>query len=142
MAELIGPNGIIYSIDQDIGALRQQERRMKTRFPSQIVHFTHQDFSKPLNLPPLDGVVMANALHFIRDKNSVLQLILNYLRPGSRLILVEYNVDRGNLWVPHPLSFPAWLKLAERNGFTETRLLASRPSHFLKEIYSALSIAP
>ena len=82
---------------------------------------------------------MANALHFQRHKDGVLQLIHNYLKPGGRLILVEYNVDRGNFWVPYPLSYPTWEKLAAQNGFVGTRLLHTRPSSFLREIYSAVS---
>jgi hypothetical protein len=92
-------------------------------------------------MPPLDGLVMANALHFIPDKRkeSVVRLIKSYLKPGGRWLLVEYNVDRGNLWVPHPLSFTTWQKLAEQSGFDHTRLLATRPSSFLHEFYSAES---
>ena len=85
---------------------------------------------------------MANALHFVAEKDAVLRLVRGYLRPGGRLLLVEYNTDRGNPWVPHPLSYPTWEALARRNGFAETRLVATRPSRFLGEIYSALSIAP
>ena len=84
---------------------------------------------------------MANALHFQKhaDKDTVLQKILAHLRPGGRLILVEYNVDSGNMWVPYPLSYPTWETIAARNGFVSTRLLATVPSRFLGEIYSALS---
>ena len=56
-----------------------------------------------------------------------------------RLIIVEYNVDRENYWVPHPISYPKLKKLVEESGFGETRLLATRSSSFLKEFYSALS---
>jgi hypothetical protein len=56
--------------------------------------------------------------------------------------VVEYNVDQGNPWVPHPFSFGTWRKIAERNGFIDTRLLATRPSRFLKEIFSAVSFKP
>ena len=90
-------------------------------------------------MPPLDGVVMANALHFQREKDRVVQLIHGYLRPSGRLILVEYNVDHGNPWVPYPLSYGTWETLTRRNGFANTRLLATRPSRFLGEIYSAVS---
>jgi hypothetical protein len=83
---------------------------------------------------------MANALHFRRRKDGVLHLIHTYLRPGGRLLLVEYNVDRGNFWVPYPLSYPCWEKLAEQNGFSNTRLLRTTPSSFLHEFYSAVTI--
>ena len=81
---------------------------------------------------------MANALHFVRKKDPVLQLVRSYLRPGGRLILVEYNADRGNSWVPYPLSYTTWEALARQNGFTSTQLLEKRPSRFLGEIYSAV----
>jgi SAM-dependent methyltransferase len=142
LAELIGPNGQIYSIDKKRGALRQQEQALRRRFPDCPVTYITADYTRRLDLPLLDGVVMANALHFQRRKAGVVQLIYDYLRPGGRLILVEYNVDRGNHWVPHPLSYPTWEKVARRHGFVQTQLLAARPSRFLREIYAAVSHKP
>jgi SAM-dependent methyltransferase len=139
LADLLGPGGRIISIDRDPGALRQQEARMRVRFPAVTVEYRTADFTRPLDLPPLDGVVMANALHFQRDQLPVVQRIRGYLRPGGRLLLVEYDTDRGNLWVPYPLSYPRWEALAREAGFAEVRLLATRPSRFLGRIYSALS---
>jgi ubiquinone/menaquinone biosynthesis C-methylase UbiE len=139
LADLIGPEGEIYSVDKDRGALRTQERVLRARFPAVIVHHLAADFSRRLEVPALDGVVMANSLHFQRDKEPVLRLVGGYLRPGGRLILVEYDTDRGNMWVPYPLSYPTWEALARHSGFADTRLLVTRPSRFLGQIYSALS---
>lgn len=139
LADLLGPGGQIIAIDKKQGLLQRQRREMEKRFPGVRLKTLQADYTKPLELPPLHGVLMANALHFQRQKDGVLQLIYGYLRLGGRLILVEYNVDRGNLWVPHPLSYPTWEKLAERNGYVDTRLLRTRPSSFLREFYSALS---
>src|SRR5919202_116321 len=105
-----------------------RERAIRARFPHTAVTYLAADFTRPLDLPPLDGVVMANSLHYQRDKDPVLQLIRGYLKPGGRLVLVEYNADRGNPWVPHPISYGTWEKLAARNGFVDTRLLATVPS--------------
>ena len=82
---------------------------------------------------------MANALHFVREKAPVVEQWRGYLRENGRLLLVEYNTDRGNRWVPYPLSFPSWAALAERCGFARTEKLAARPSRFLGEIYAAAS---
>ena len=139
LADLIGPTGEIYSVDKDGGALREQERLFRVRFPGQTVHYLTADFTQPLSLPPLDGVVMANALHFHRDKPNLVRQIRRYLKPGGRMVLVEYNVDSGNWAVPHPLSYARWEALARECGFTHTRLLMTRPSRFLKEFYSAVS---
>jgi ubiquinone/menaquinone biosynthesis C-methylase UbiE len=140
LAELAGVEAEIYSIDQDKGALQEQEHAFKTRFPQAHVHYQQADFTKRLLLPPLDGIVMANSLHFHRQKDGILKLLLDYLKPGGRLLLVEYNVDQGNMWVPYPLTFDTWKTLAKKNGFTHTQFLAARPSRFLHEIYSAVSL--
>ena len=140
LAELLGPGAEIYSVDKKKNGLRRQEKEVRERYPGSKLRTMTADYTRPLDLPTLDGVVMANALHFQRHKDGVLQLIHDYLRPGGRLILVEYNVDRGNFWVPHPLSYPSWEKLAERNSFVGTRLLKTRPSSFLREIYAAVSV--
>jgi SAM-dependent methyltransferase len=142
LADLLGPESEIYSIDLDRRALRRQQDDLARRFPGTTVHPLVADFTEPLTLPPLDGIVMANSLHYQREKDAVLRHVLGYLKPGGRLILIEYNADRGNHWVPYPLSYPTWEILAGRVGFTGTHLLATRPSRFLGEIYSALSLRP
>lgn len=139
LADLLGSTGMIYSVDRDKGALKQQQQSMRASFPGAKVEYIQADFTRPLQLPALDGIVLANSLHFVRDKDTCLDLLHSSLRPGGRLLLVEYNVDHGNMWVPYPLSYPTWEKLAARHGFVQTRLLARRPSRFLGEIYSAQS---
>ena len=142
LAELLGPSGHIISVDKDPAALREQQSRMRSNHPDTSVEYITTDFTSSLSLPALDGIVMANSLHFIRpaDKDAVLQRIKGYLKPRGRLILVEYNVDHGNTWVPYPLSYTSWEQLASRNGFVDTRLLDTVPSRFLSQIYAALSV--
>jgi ubiquinone/menaquinone biosynthesis C-methylase UbiE len=139
LADLLGPTGSIHTVDRDARALAVQARALRDAFPRVTVAQLVADFTQPLELPPLDGVVMANSLHFERDKLAVLHLVLGYLRPAGRLVLVEYDTDRGNPWVPFPLSFRTWTALAAEAGFRDTRRLASVPSRFLGSIYSAVS---
>ena len=142
LAELLGPTGRIYSVDKDSNVLRQQEQAMRQFSPTMNVTYISADFTRPLNLPQLDGIVMANSLHFIRKKDDVLHRVASYLRPGGRLLLVEYNVDSGNMWVPYPFSYETWKELANKNGFVEIRLLERRASQFLNGMYSAVSLRP
>ena len=140
LADLLGDDGSIWSVDRDESALRTQLGRLRGAFPNVSVTPIVADFATPLDLPALDGIVMANSLHFERDKLAVLRLVRGYLRPGGRLVLVEYDADRGNPWVPYPLSLRAWQALAAEAGFRDTRKLASVPSRFLGWIYSAVSL--
>jgi ubiquinone/menaquinone biosynthesis C-methylase UbiE len=142
LAELLGHDSRIHSIDRDVHALERQRRAMAERFPESQVSYVRADFSRSLELPPLDGVVMANSLHFMRRKEPVLELIRGYLKPGGRIVLVEYDSDRGNPWVPHPLSYSSWERLSTAAGFEQTRLLKRVPSGVLSAIYSASSRRP
>lgn len=139
LAELIGPEGTIFVIDKDARALKEAERAVHRYYTQRDIRFMRADFLRPLTLPLLDGALMANSLHFVREKEPLIRRVISYLKPEGRFILVEYNADRGNLWVPYPLSYPIWETLASRCGFTRTVFLASRPSRFLQEIYSAVS---
>jgi ubiquinone/menaquinone biosynthesis C-methylase UbiE len=136
LADLLGPGAHITAVDRDAGALRHLAGE---RFPGVEVETTVGDFAHPLGLSSLDGIVMANTLHFVRDKGPVLESVRHMLRPGGRLIVVEYGTDRGNPWVPHPFTFERWQGMAAQAGFVGTRLLRTIPSRHLGSMYSAVS---
>jgi len=71
LADLLGPAGQIHSVDCDECALLAQARVLRDRFPGVAVIPLVADFNRPLELPPLDGIVMANSLHFERDRLAV-----------------------------------------------------------------------
>lgn len=140
LADCIGAeNSHIYSVDLDNRALKNQEIRLQAEFPNNQVTFIQADFTHPLELPPLDGILMANSLHFVRDKKEVVQQLATMLKPDGRLVLVEYNTNNGNYAVPYPMTFETWEALSERWGFARTELLATRPSRFLGEFFSSVS---
>ncbi|MDP9252401.1 MAG: methyltransferase domain-containing protein [Chloroflexota bacterium] len=138
LAELVGPGGEVIAVDRDRGALRELERALRPG--GAAVSTLRADFTEPIDLANLDGVMMANSLHFVRDKTPVLALVHAMLKPAGRLLLVEYDANRGNPYVPHPLTFESWRALAEASGFSGTRELASVPSRFLRRIFSAESV--
>jgi len=139
LAALIARDSTIYSLDNNRRSLEQQEQKMQVRFPDLEVHYLTANFIMPLDLPPLDGILIANALHFVKEKEPFIMQIKDYFKPDGRLLIVEYNIDHGNTWVPYPISFKSWEALAPKCGFTEIRLLNTKPSRYHKEIYSSVS---
>ena len=142
LADLLGPGGQITAVDREAGSLKRLVRGMLKQAPSTLIDTMVADFTRPLRLSGLDGVVMANSLHFVKDKAPVLESVCEMLRPGGTLIVVEYDTDKGNGWVPHPFSFATWHGMAAAAGLEDTHRLATYPSRYFGSMYSAASIRP
>jgi ubiquinone/menaquinone biosynthesis C-methylase UbiE len=139
MSELLGPEARIYSVDSDAHALRVQERELGARFPSPQVRFINADFNERLDISGLDGIVMA---HFQRDACAVLIHVGRWLKPGGRMVVVEYDIETPNPWVPYPLPFSRLPAAAACAGLSEPRLLDTRPSRYHRRVYSAVCEKP
>jgi SAM-dependent methyltransferase len=141
LADLLGPGAEITAVDRDAVALRRLAGEMTARFPAARLTTLTADFDRPFPLPgpPCDGLLAANALHFVRDPAAVIAALLPLLRPAARVVVVEYDADRGNPWVPHPFSFRTWQRIAGDAGLVGTREIGRVPSRFLGAIYAAAS---
>jgi SAM-dependent methyltransferase len=137
LAALVGPGGHVFAVDEDARALSAV--RAWAASAAAAVTVLRADVTKPLPLPPLDGVVMGNVLHFVADAEAVLPCIVGVLKPGGRFVLIEYEGRRPGPWVPHPVSFARFHQLAAAAGLTEPRIAARRPSRYGGEIYVAVA---
>jgi ubiquinone/menaquinone biosynthesis C-methylase UbiE len=143
LRELLGPHGTIYAVDRDGKAIVRQRAALAQAAPGATIHPIQADFTRPIELPPLDGVLMANALHFVREQAAALAHIAGYLRPGGRLLLVEYDLDAPVPWVPFPLSPERFRTLARQVGFAEPRLAGTRRSPSTgTSMYAAVALWP
>jgi ubiquinone/menaquinone biosynthesis C-methylase UbiE len=144
LAELLGPGGEIVAVDRNAGDLRELTSTMARRFPATSLRTASADFTAPISTDgaPFDGLLAANALHFVRDPAAVIDRLLPMLRPAARVIVVEYDSDSGNAWVPHPFSFERWEVIASGAGLANTRLVGRVRSRFLGAIYAAASEVP
>jgi predicted methyltransferase len=145
LADLLGPGGTIVSVDIDEGALRYQARDVAARFSEVELDVRVEDFRTcAAAMPPLDGIVMANALHFVThdEQLETVRRLTERLVPGGHFVVVEYDADRGNPWVPHPFRPATWRATAEAAGLTGTREIGRVPSRWLDAIWSAVSEKP
>jgi ubiquinone/menaquinone biosynthesis C-methylase UbiE len=139
LADVLGSGGEIVAVDRDRRALDSMRTRVADRFPEAAIETVVADFTGGLPVGPFDGVLAANSLHFVGRLDPVLDAIGAVLAPGGPLVLVEYDADHGNPWVPHPISFARWRRLAPTRGFEEPRLLHRVPSRFLNAIYGSVT---
>jgi SAM-dependent methyltransferase len=142
LAELQKSGSTIEAIDLRPGIAAQTTAGGVTILP-RSADFVRDD----LALNGLDGILMANSLHYVKDKAALLQKLRAYYRGtapaiGGALLLVEYDTDRPTPhWVPYPLSFAAATKLLPGAGWSNIQKLGSRPSAFGRsELYALLAL--
>lgn len=141
LVELLGPEARVHAIDRDRRAVAELERLAK-RLPG--VRPRLADFSSPMDPPEgdegtLDGLLLANALHFVADAPVVLARLVRWLRPGGRVVLVEYDRRPASRWVPHPIPAEDWPALARAAGLSRPAVVARRRSAFGGDLYVAIA---
>ena len=133
------PEGTIYAVDKNPHMLW----RIAGGAPVAVI--VHEgDFNQPLELPRLEGLVMANALHYAPDPVHTLSLAMEYLRPEGAFILVEYETEEPRApWIPFPLPLRRFEEVAAQAGLPAPRELHRVPAAYgHQHIYSALIRKP
>jgi SAM-dependent methyltransferase len=138
LAKLLGSDARIYAVDRDARALASL-RRWATRERADVMP-VEADFTRPLELPELlDGLLVANALHFVRDADVVLARLAALVRPGGRIVIVEYDRRAASRWVPYPIPSDRLPTLAAAAGLSTPAIAATRPSAFGGILYVAVA---
>lgn len=136
LAHLLAPNSTIYTMDKDKAALNQIPPGIKEVYIEKLVG----DFVRDaLSLPPLDGILMANSLHYVKDKVALINKLRLCLHEQGCFIIIEYDTDQSNPWVPYPIKFDALLALFNAVGYYSIEKVGEHPSIYRSaNIYAAL----
>ena len=140
LAQLLGPMSRIYAVDRDAHAVAALEQWAQTA-ESKILPVMG-DFSMPFDPPGnslLDGMLFANSLHYVRDPDIVLGRLVAWIKPGGRVVVVEYDRRKANRWVPYPIPEAKLSSLTKAAGLSAPTVVARRPSIYEGEMYVAVA---
>jgi len=126
LAGLLQPESIIYAVDRH-PAIDQQMTANQVSIQPQKNDFVKKD----LGLRDLDGILMANSFHYVKDKPALLKTLKAILRPTHFFLIVEYDRTKPvPVWVPYPLGLAALQSLFHAAGYQTITCLGQMPSAF------------
>ena len=136
LASLLTKGSMIYAMDTNEQALKD----IPDSFENAVIKKLKGNFvTDKLEFDELDGILMANSLHYVKDKPGFIQKTIPHLNKQGCFLLVEYDTDSPNNWIPYPLTFSSLQKLFSGFGFSSIRKLNELPSIFNRAMmYAAL----
>jgi len=124
----------LYSIDENPRALKKIRPMPGVNLKKIEANFEKDE----LSLSNLDGILMANSLHFFKDKHSFIQRAKDWLKDDGRFIFVEYDTDTANQWVPYPMSFASCEELFKGMGYSVLKIGETKSVFNRAGIYAAV----
>lgn len=137
LAELLPEGSRIGAWDSDASALRALPKsHAGIAIVPRVVDFTRAELPEGL-----DGVLVANALHYVDRPENVVRSIASVLRTDGLLIVAEYDIDVAvPHWVPYPITAKRMAGLLARNGSTAMSELGRRASIYGRgDLYTAFA---
>ncbi|MGN7756769.1 class I SAM-dependent methyltransferase [Chryseobacterium sp. 22532] len=128
------PNGShIYAVDN------QSQNFPKSLGNNVSVDFIKADFGdSDFNFSNLNGILMANSLHYIKDKVLLINRLEKYLSADKKFVIIEYDTAIANQWVPYPIHFLKLKELFTNLGYLKIIKLGEQQSIFGQgSLYSA-----
>ncbi len=135
LSSLLRPESLIYAIDNDKKVLEALHVNSGVRIEKIIGDFRDEDI-----IPQsLDGLVLANSIHYIDNKRTLIEMLLGKLNKQGRIIIIEYDMDNSNRWVPFPLSFLSLVALFGSIGVPKVEKIGEVPSRLnTSNMYAAV----
>ena len=123
-----------------LSAIDRNMQKLLNSYNQVTIDFIKADFENDdLNLSSLNGILLANALHFVKDKMTLIQKLERYFEQGNeKWIIVEYDHSFPNQWEPYPISFNELKSLFRQFGYSKIKKTGERKSVFGGTMYSAV----
>lgn len=134
LSKILPEGSVIYAVDKTQQYLPDYpDRNIK-------VNFIRSDFEKEeIPIPSLDGILMANSLHYVKDKDLLLDRLIKYFGGPGIFIVIEYELACPNPWVPYPIGYAGLRKLFMNSGFGNIERISEMKSLYQRgNIYSCI----
>ena len=133
LSDQLGRDGKVYAVDLERSVEQIQASQQGAYIMPIISDFTTFEPDEKL-----DGMLLANALHFVKNQKDALSRLSQFLKPDGCFLFIEYDNDIGNRWVPYPISFKRLVDLTKKLHLSEPVELNRRKSRYGQgEIYLA-----
>ena len=94
---------------------------------------------QPWPFADLDGILMANSLHYVENQIALIQACGSHMKPQRLFLIVEYDMSEASRWVPYPVGQTRLTSLFEHAGYSSVRMLRSRASIYRRApLYAAV----
>lgn len=131
LGNLLPHGSTLYAVDV-------QPQKLNNRAGGAAITFQQGDFvHEPLPLTDLDGIMLANSMHYVRDKEVLIRNLSNYCKPLHAFLVVEYDTLAANPWVPYSVDFRSLSALFLRAGYNQVEQLGHRKSKYGGNLYAA-----
>lgn len=124
LAEVLKNSSIIYAVDKEESSLADIQLKTGIRLVKMVADFNDHNFT----MPSVDGLLMANSLHYVQDKENFIRKTKSWLNSEGRFLLIEYDTEHGNPWVPYPISFRKAKELFKALCFSGFEKIGARSS--------------
>ncbi len=115
LSHLLQPGSRIYAVDKKPVLIGPAANG------TEIIPLTANFETDKLPFPALDGILMANSLHYVARKEQWLARMLQQYKNYPVFLIVEYDTLLANQWVPYPIDCAGLTKLVSTAGVSKIK---------------------
>jgi ubiquinone/menaquinone biosynthesis C-methylase UbiE len=135
LANILAEGSIIYAVDASENKLDSLPNPKNIEIRQVQLEFIREE----IRLEKLDGILMANSLHYVDNKLVIIQKLSKCMKEEGMFIIVEYDTDMPNGSVPYPAKFETIKQFFGGADYYQARKLNEIPSKLNDApIYSAI----
>ncbi|MGX4641460.1 class I SAM-dependent methyltransferase [Massilia sp. SYSU DXS3249] len=129
LAQRVGPGGRVYAVDVQPEMIRMLDSQMAKRGVRNVVSVLGSETTVKLPPASVDLAIMVDVYHELAYPSEVLDSIVDALKPGGRVVFVEYRAEDPAVAIKplHKMSERQIRREATAHGLTWERSIESLP---------------